>query len=147
MRISQKGLDLIKEFEGLRLQPYKCVAGKWTIGYGHTQGVSGNTKPITVQQAEDYLKQDLQNFENYVNNKSYVPQTINQNQFDALVSFAFNLGQGNLKELCTANYPPGQKTVAHIADEITLYNKVNKKYNQGLANRRAKEKQLFLGQI
>ena len=99
------------------------------------------------KQAEDYLKQDLQNFENYVNNKSYVPQTINQNQFDALVSFAFNLGQGNLKELCTANYPPGQKTVAHIADEITLYNKVNKKYNQGLANRRAKEKQLFLGQI
>ena len=147
MRISQKGLDLIKEFEGLRLQPYKCVAGKWTIGYGHTQGVSGNTKPITVQQAEDYLKQDLQNFENYVNNKSYVPQTINQNQFDALVSFAFNLGQGNLKELCTANYPKGQKTVAHIAQEITLYNKANGKVCNGLVRRREKEKQLFLGQI
>ena len=93
------------------------------------------------------MKDHLKFFEGLVNNKKYVPQQINQNQFDALVSFAFNLGGGNLKELCTANYKPGKKTVTHIANEITLYNKVNKKYNQGLANRRAKEKQLFLGQI
>ena len=147
MKISQKGLNLIKEFEGLRLEPYQCAAGKWTIGYGHTDGVDENTKPITKEQAEEYLKQDVAKFEKYVNNKNFVPQKINQNQFDALVSFAFNLGQGNLKELCTANYPPGKKTVDHIANEITLYNKVNKKYNQGLANRREKEKQLFLGKI
>ena len=93
------------------------------------------------------MKEDLKYFENRVNNKYYVPQKINQNQFDALVSFAFNLGEGNLRELCTANYPPGQKTCEHIAEEITLYNKVNKKFCQGLAKRREKEKKLFLGQI
>ena len=147
MRISQKGLDLIKEFEGLSLKPYKCVAGVWTIGYGHTKGVSENTSAITEQQAEQLLRDDIRYFERLVNDKNYVPQRLNQNQFDALVSFAFNLGGGNLKELCTANYKPGKKTVTHIANEITLYNKVNKKYCQGLANRREKEKLLFEGKI
>ena len=147
MKTSEKGLKLIKEFEGLRLEPYKCDAGVWTIGYGHTKGINQNTKPITKEQAEDFLKDDLKFFEGLVNNKKYVPQQINQNQFDALVSFAFNLGGGNLKELCNANYPIGQKNVEHIAKEITLYNKVNKKICQGLVNRREKEKQLFLGKI
>ena len=146
MKISQKGIDLIKEFEGCRLEAYKCAAGKWTIGYGHTANVKQGDR-ITQQQAEEYLKSDLAKFENLVNNKSYVPQTINQDQFDALVSFAFNLGGGNLKELCTANYPKGQKTVDHIAQEITLYNKANGKVCNGLVRRREKEKQLFLGQI
>ena len=144
MEISQNGLNLIKEFEALRLKPYKCVAGRWTIGYGHTNGVNQNTGPITTEQAEQLLRQDVKYFENLVNDKRYVPQKINQNQFDALVSFAFNLGGGNLKELCNANYAPGKKTVNHIAAEITLYNKVNGKTCQGLVNRRTKEKQLFL---
>ena len=146
MKISQKGIDLIKECEGWRLEAYKCAAGKWTIGYGHTANVKQGER-ITQEQAEEYLKSDLAKFENLVNNKSYVPQTINQDQFDALVSFAFNLGGGNLKELCTANYPPNQKTTAHIAQEITLYTKAGGKKNQGLVNRRAKEKQLFLSEI
>ena len=90
------------------------------------------------------MKEDLKYFEGLVNDKSIVPQNLNQNQFDALVSFSFNLGIRNLRELCYDNYPHGQKTVKHIADEITLYNKVNKKFSQGLANRREREKQLFL---
>ena len=147
MKISQKGLNLIKEFEGCYLHPYKCVANKWTIGYGHTKGVNQNTRPINQQEAEEILKNDVSSFENLVNNKSIVPQQINQNQFDALVSFAFNLGQRNLRELCNDNYPPGEKTVDHIANEITLYNKVNGKFCKGLANRREKEKKLFLGKI
>ena len=114
----------------------------WSYERSQSKYTTYNTK-----QAEEYLKEDLRYFEDRVNNKSYVPQTINQNQFDALVSFAFNLGEGNLRELCTANYPPGKKTCAHIAEEITLYNKANKKFCQGLANRREKEKKLFLGQI
>ena len=146
MRISQKGIDLIKEFEGCRLEAYKCVAGKWTIGYGHTANVKQGDR-ITEQEAENLLRDDLASFEKLVNNKSYVPQSINQNQFDALVSFAFNLGGRNLKELCTANYPPNQKTTNHIAQEITLYNKAGGKRVQGLVNRREKEKKLFLGQI
>ena len=146
MRISQKGIDLIKQFEGCSLEAYKCVAGKWTIGYGHTANVKQGDR-ITQQQAEDLLRNDLASFENLVNNKSYVPQSLNQDQFDALVSFAFNLGGRNLKELCTANYPPNQKTTNHIAQEITLYNKAGGKRVQGLVNRREKEKKLFLGQI
>ena len=122
------------------------MAGKWTIGYGHTANVKQGDK-ITEQQAEDYLRSDLESFENLVNNKSYVPQSLNQNQFDALVSFAFNLGGKNLKELCNANYPPKKKTTDHIAQEITLYNKAGGKRVQGLADRREKEKKLFLGQI
>ena len=146
MKISQKGINLIKEFEGLRLEAYQCLAGKWTIGYGHTANVKQGDK-ITEKQAEDYLRSDLESFENLVNNKSYVPQSLNQNQFDALVSFAFNLGGKNLKELCTANYPPNKKTTDHIAQEITLYNKAGGKRVNGLADRREKEKKLFLGQI
>ena len=109
MKTSEKGLKLIKEFEGLRLEPYKCDVGVWTIGYGHTKGINQNTKPITKEQAEDFLKDDLKFFEGLVNNKKYVPQQINQNQFDALVSFTFNLGGGNLKELFNDNYPPWTK--------------------------------------
>ena len=88
----------------------------WIWSYERSQS---KYTTITQQQAEEYLKEDLRYFEDRVNNKSYVPQTINKNQFDALVSFAFNLGEGNLRELCTANYPPGKKTCAHIAEEIT----------------------------
>ena len=92
-RIGQAGLDLIKQYEGCRLAAYRCAAGVWTIGYGHTAGVhSGMT--ITQAQADAYLQQDIAKFEGYVNNPAYVPITeqLNQNQFDALVSFAFNLG-------------------------------------------------------
>lgn len=148
MKISQSGIDLIKGFEGLRLTPYKCESRVWTIGYGHTGGVDQNTSPITEKEAEELLKKDLKYFEKCVNNKDYVPQSLNQNQFDALVSFAFNLGQGHLKELCNANYPPGKKTVDHIAQEITLYNKVRigekLVVSQILTNRREKEKNLFI---
>ena len=94
-RIGQAGLALIKQYEGCRLAAYRCAAGVWTIGYGHTAGVhSGMT--ITQAQADAYLQQDIVKFEGYVNNPAYVPITtnLNQNQFDALVSFAFNLGAG-----------------------------------------------------
>ena len=95
-KIGQAGLALIKQYEGCRLAAYRCAAGVWTIGYGHTAGVhSGMT--ITQAQADAYLQQDIAKFAGYVNNPAYVPITanLNQNQFDALVSFAFNLGAGN----------------------------------------------------
>lgn len=137
-RIGQAGLDLIKQYEGCRLAAYRCAAGVWTIGYGHTAGVhSGMT--ITQAQADAYLQQDIAKFEGYVNNPAYVPITeqLNQNQFDALVSFAFNLGAGNLRKLCKG------RTAAQIVRTMPNYNKAAGKVLAGLKRRRAAEQALF----
>lgn len=137
-KLGQAGLNLIMQFESCRLTAYRCAAGVWTIGYGHTAGVKqGQT--ITQVQAEEYLRQDCQKFENYVNNKAYVPITeqLNQNQFDALVSFAYNCGAGNLEKLCSG------RTTAQIAAAIPLYNKAAGKVLTGLVRRRAAEVELF----
>jgi lysozyme len=93
MRTSLDALNAIKEFEGLRLQAYKCPAGVWTIGYGHTDGVTEGME-ITERQATALLKADLISVEKAVNELG-VCKT--QGQFDALVDFAFNLGIEALK--------------------------------------------------
>lgn len=137
-RIGQAGLALIKQYEGCRLAAYRCAAGVWTIGYGHTAGVhSGMT--ITQAQADAYLQQDIAKFAGYVNNPAYVPITtnLNQNQFDALVSFAFNLGAGNLRKLCKG------RTAAQIALAMPSYNKAAGKVLAGLTRRRKAEQALF----
>ena len=137
-KIGQAGLALIKQHEGCRLAAYRCAAGVWTIGYGHTAGVhSGMT--ITQAQADVYLQQDIAKFEGYVNNPVYVPITakLNQNQFDALVSFAFNLGAGNLRKLCKG------RTAAQIARTMPNYNKAAGKVLAGLKRRREAEQKLF----
>ena len=137
-RIGQAGLALIKQYEGCRLAAYRCAAGVWTIGYGHTAGVhSGMT--ITQARADAYLQQDIAKFEGYVNNPAYVPITeqLNQNQFDALVSFDFNLGAGNLRKLCKG------RTAAQIARAMPSYNKAAGKVLAGLTRRRKAEQALF----
>nr|DAR08052.1 MAG TPA: Lysozyme [Caudoviricetes sp.] len=137
-RIGQAGLALIKQFEGCRLIAYQCSAGVWTIGYGHTVGVYNGMK-ITQKKAEAYLLQDIAKFEKYINNPSYVPitETLNQNQFDALVSFTFNLGPGNTKKLCKG------RTAAQIAIAMLNYNKAAGKASEGLKRRRKAEQALF----
>ena len=137
-KISQAGLDLIKQFEGCRLTAYQCSAGVWTIGYGHTAGVHRGMK-ITQAQADAYLKQDVAKCEKYVNNASYVPFTskLNQNQFDALVSFVFNLGQGNLMKLCKG------RTINQIPSAMQQYCKANGKTLPGLQRRRKAEAALY----
>lgn len=134
MQISQKGIDLIKRFEGCRLEAYKCPAGIWTIGYGHTKDVKPGQK-ITEIQAEEFLKQDLKTFETQVNNNVFI--SLNQNQFDALVSFTYNCGLGNLKTL-TKN-----RNADKIANALLLYNKAGGKTLEGLKRRREAEKNLF----
>lgn len=136
--LSQAGLKLIMQFEGCRLTAYQCSAGVWTIGYGHTAGVKKGMN-ITQTQAEEYLRQDCDKFVKYVNNRSYVPITdsLNQNQFDALVSFAYNCGAGNLKKLCA------NRTAEQIAAALPLYNKAAGKTLNGLVRRRAAEAKLF----
>ena len=137
-KIGQAGLALIKQFEGCRLIAYQCSAGVWTIGYGHTAGVHKGMK-ITQAQADEYLKQDVAKFEKYVNNPSYVPFTdkLNQNQFDALVSFAFNLGQGNVKKLCTG------RVMNQIPSAMQQYCKAAGKTLPGLQRRRKAEAALY----
>lgn len=94
MRTSKNGIDLIKAHEGLRLNAYLCPAGVPTIGYGHTKNVKLGDK-ITSEQAEKFLIEDLRTAENEVNKLNL---NINQNQFDALVSFIFNVGVGNFRK-------------------------------------------------
>ena len=94
MKTSSVGLKLIKSFEGCRLTAYKCPAGVWTIGYGHTSGVVPNMA-ITKGQAEEFLRQDIKAVENAINAEC---QNLRQCQFDALVSFVFNVGGGNYRK-------------------------------------------------
>ena len=137
-KIGQAGLNLIKQFEGCRLTAYQCSAGVWTIGYGHTAGVYKGMK-ITQAQADAFLKQDIAKFEKYINNPSYVPFTeqLNQNQFDALVSFAFNLGQGNVKKLCVG------RNINQIPSAMQKYCKAAGRTLPGLQRRRKAEAALY----
>lgn len=135
MWTSQNGINLIKQFESCQLTAYKCPAGVWTIGYGHTAGVKeGQT--ITQAQADVYLSEDLAKFERMVE-KYDSKYTWSQNQFDALVSFAYNIG--SIDQL-TAN---GTRTKEEIADKILLYNKASGQVLAGLTRRRMAEKALF----
>ena len=135
MKISNKGLELIKRFEGCRLVAYQDSGGVWTIGYGHTKGVKkGQT--ITQAQADAFLVEDCGKAEAAVN-KYYDRYHFNQNQFDALVSFAFNIG--SIDKL-TIN---GKRTISEISSKIPVYCKCAGKRVQGLVNRRAEEKNLF----
>ena len=136
MKTGNAGLNLIKQFEGCRLTAYKCPAGGWTIGYGHTAGViSGQT--ITQEEADKMLVCDVEKYERKVN-KYYDRYRWNQNEFDALVSFAFNIG--SIDQL-TAN---GTRSRAVIAEKILLYNKAGGKVLNGLKRRREAERVLFL---
>lgn len=136
MKTSQNGINLIKKFEGCQLKAYKCAAGVWTIGYGHTAGVK-STNVITETKAEEYLKKDLEKFEKNVE-KYNAKYKWNQNEFDALVSFAFNIG--SIDKL-TAD---GTRSREVIAEKILLYNKANGKVLAGLTKRRQAERELFL---
>ena len=143
MKISERGKDFIKRFEGLRLQAYKCAGGKWTIGYGHTYGVTEGQQ-ITRQQAEAFLEEDLSIVEAAVN--EYVTSTLEQHQFDALVSFTFNVGSGNLRRstlLRIVNNAPNAFLAIHkeflkgcYAGDVKL---------NGLILRRSAEAELYEG--
>ena len=137
MKISEKGLELIKTFEGCKLTAYKDTSGVLTIGYGHTKGVKSSDK-ITQTKADEFLNEDVANSEKSVNNllKRY---KFNQNEFDALVSFTFNCGSGNLLKLVKN----GKRNKGQIADAILLYNKSGGQVLSGLNKRRKAERQLF----
>lgn len=140
MKTSLKGIALIKEYEGLRLGAYLCSAGVLTIGYGHTGGVKEGDL-ITEQKAEQLLQDDLKKFENGVLRLVRVPLT--QNQFDALVSFAFNLGVGNLGK-STLLKMLNDRDYKGAAGQFIRWNKAAGKELAGLTRRRLAESALFL---
>lgn len=137
MRTSKTGLDLIKSFEGCKLTAYRCPAGVLTIGYGHTGKDVKEGLKITQEKAEQLLVSDLNTFEKKVD-KYREKYNWNQNEFDALVSFAYNVG--NIDQL-TQN---GSRTKKQITEAILLYNKAAGKELAGLTRRRKAEQKLFL---
>ena len=141
MNISQNGIELIKKFEGCRLEAYKCPAGILTIGYGHTGSEVRLGQKITQEQAEKYLKQDLTIHSNNVSRLVKVP--LNQNQYDALVSFEYNVGYGNFAS-STMLKLLNQKKYSEAAAQFGRWVYANKKVLQGLVKRRAAEKELFV---
>lgn len=150
MKTSQTGIDLIKRFEGLELEAYQDSVGIWTIGYGHTdEAGEPRVTPgmrITEQEAEAILRRDLGQYERAVNR--LVKVDLNQNEFDALVSFTFNLGAGALGS-STALKRLNAGDRAGAAEALTWWNKItladgSKKELAGLTRRRNAEAALFL---
>lgn len=139
-RTSDSGIGFIKNWEGLRTRAYQCSARVWTIGYGHTKGVkSGDV--ITKREARRLLQEDLLVFETTVSRVVQVP--LNQNQFDALVSLAFNIGvSGFSNSTLVERLNKGQYQQA--ADEFLRWCWAGKKKLPGLQARRRKERELFL---
>ena len=138
-QISVNGLNLIKSFEGCRLKAYKPVKTEkyYTIGYGHYGADVAPNAVITQYQAELFLLKDIARFCAAVNKYDHIYHW-SQNEFDALVSFAFNIG--NIDQL-TAK---GTRSKSVIADKILLYNKSGKKVLPGLVRRRIAERNLFV---
>ena len=141
MNISQEGLALIKKFEGCELEAYKCAAGVWTIGYGSTKGVKeGDT--ISREDADKLLTHEMEEYEGYIND--LVEVNLEQNQFDALVSWVFNLGPANLKA-STLLKVLNAKDYEGVPAQIKRWNKAGGKVLQGLIRRREAESLLFEG--
>ena len=139
MNTGNEGIKLIKNYEGCRLTAYQCSAGVWTIGWGHTGKVDGKAvckgMKITQEKADALLVSDLVVYENHVN---ALKRKFNQNEFDAMVSFTYNCGQGSLQTLCK------NRSSKQIAEALLKYNKAGGKELAGLTKRRKAERELFL---
>ena len=141
MKISDEGLSLIKHFEGCELKAYRCAANVLTIGYGSTKGVTEDME-ITQEGAEELLQEEMHEYEGYINDMVKVP--LEQHQFDAMVSWVFNLGSGNLssstllKKLNNSEYD-------EVPEQIKRWNKAGGKVLEGLVRRREAEALLFFG--
>ena len=141
MKISQEGIALIKHYEGCKLESYQCSAGVWTIGYGSTKNVKEGMS-IDAEKAEQLLIKDLAIFEKEVANLVSVP--LEQNQYDAIVSWTFNLGSSNLKA-STMLKVLNNGVYEAVPEQLKRWNKVKGVVNDGLVKRRKSEALLFEG--
>ena len=141
MKTSQDGIELIKRFEGFSPVPYLCPAGILTLGYGSTMNVKP-TDQISKEDAEDLLEMELARYESAV--ESLITQELKQHQFDALVSFCYNLGEGNLsKSTLRKKINAGKFDEASM--EFLRWNKAGGKVLEGLTRRRQAEADMFNG--
>lgn len=141
MKISQEGIALIKHYEGCKLESYQCSAGVWTIGFGSTKNVKEGMS-IDAEKAEQLLVKDLAIFEKEVANLVSVP--LEQNQYDAIVSWTFNLGSSNLKA-STMLKVLNNGVYEAVPEQLKRWNKVKGVVNDGLVKRRKSEALLFEG--
>lgn len=141
MRTSGQGVALIKKFEGCELKAYQCSANVWTIGYGHTRGVKEGDE-ISADKAEYILLEDLIEFEKYVD--QLVTVSLNQDQFDALVAWTFNLGPTNLKE-STMLLRLNEAQYDDVPAQMARWNRSGGEVLEGLKRRRKAEGLLFQG--
>jgi lysozyme len=146
MKLNETGYNLIKEFEGLSLKPYKCSAGISTIGYGNTFYENGTKvkmtdAPINKERAETLFKTLADKFA--VKVVPLIKKPITQNQFNALVSFAYNVGIGALSNSTLLRLVNNNPNDANIAKEFLKWNKAGGKVVNGLTNRRIKESALY----
>lgn len=141
MKASNIGKNIIKEFEGLSLDAYKCPAGVPTIGWGHTKGVKMG-QHITVQQAEDMLVEDIAPIERLLNGLKI---NFRQEQFDALVSWIFNLGGGNFKGSTMYKRILENAKDEEITDQLIRWDKASGRPLLSLMKRRVAEANLFIG--
>jgi lysozyme len=147
MRTSSKGIELITRFEGLKLNAYLCPANVWTIGYGATFYANGSKvkqgdKLISHEQANSLLRTMLVDFEIAVTNATK-GVSINQNQFDALVSLAYNIGNGALLKSTLIKVVKVNVNHPQIATEFARWNKAGGKELKGLTIRRKAESDLY----
>lgn len=145
-KIGQKGLELIKSFEGLKLKPYLCPAGIATLGFGNTYYPDGkkvklSDPAITKQEAEELLKHLVVSYEKAVD--SFCRDDISQNQFDALVSFAYNVGVGNLQKSTLIKKVNANPQDSTIRAEFMKWNKAASRVLTGLTRRRTAEANLY----
>jgi lysozyme len=145
MKVNAEGYALLKRFEGCRLKAYLCPAGVWTIGFGNTFYEDGTKVKegdvITQQRADELAKFIVEQFATSI--RTMIKQPLNENQFSACVSLAYNIGTGGFKKSSVLRKLNANPLDASIADSFRLWNKGGGKVLRGLVNRREAEIQLY----
>lgn len=138
--MTKNGIELIKQYEGCRLEAYRCPAGVWTIGYGHTKGVREGQK-VSREEAERMLREDLVYYENMVGMLVALPLVADQ--VSALVSLAYNIGVEALRKSTVLKLINAGAKEAEVRKAWAMWNKAGGKVLPGLAKRREAELALF----
>jgi len=139
MRTSESGKEFIKDFEGCKLEAYQCSGGVWTIGHGHARNVQEGDK-ITNKEADALLITDIEMVEHHVDR--LVNVHLLRNEWDAIVSWCFNLGCGNLRA-STLLVKINEGNLDKVAEQIVRWDKAGGKVVAGLTRRRKAEAELF----